>query len=113
MSFAHLFWWAIGAFGVGGAALIACGIFLGWPVVLAFLNTKLGRIVALIGAVLAAFVFVYGKGKSDGSAADKAKQEKENADFVNAQATRDAADAQLSDDQLNSRLRDNGNTGPR
>lgn len=104
MSIGNLFWWAIGTLGLGTTVLVVCGIVLGWPIVIAFLNTKLGRIGAIVGAVLVGFVFVYGKGKSDGAATVKTQEAKANADYVAKQDASNVAVAALPESELDKLL---------
>lgn len=103
-------WWLIGTVGVSGALMIGVGLIFGWPVII---GTKLGRTALAILTAGIGLVILYAKARAEGAAGQRTKQEKENAEFLGKVEASDAADAQLSDDELDRRLRDNGNTGPR
>lgn len=105
--------WLLGTLGLGGIVLLVLGLTIGSPVLLAFLQTKTGRIGAIAAAVALGVLALMSKERAAGIAAEKKRQENEDADFLNQLNATDAADAQLSDADLDKRLRDNGNTGPR
>jgi len=67
-------WWAIGAFGIGGALLFAAVLIFGWPVII---GTRLGRMALAVGAGIVAVFGVFLKGKSEGAAKERARQNAE------------------------------------
>jgi hypothetical protein len=70
-----LIWWAIGAIGLG--AVLGAILIFGWPVVVQFfLGTKIGRILLMVAAAIAAVFGVYLRGKAKGRAAERAKLKK-------------------------------------
>ncbi len=99
-------WWVVGVLGVGGALFAAAVIILGWPVLIAFAETKLGKIVIGIGTVGIGLVGLYLKGKSAGEAAQKAKQESDDAAFLQKQRQNADDVGRLSDAQLDNELLD-------
>ena len=99
----HWLWWAIGTFGIGGCILIAIGFFMGWPVIV---GTKIGRTALAILAALGGALLLFAKARADGAAAQKAKQDKENADFLAKQKRTDAGIAAASDADLDRVLTD-------
>lgn len=67
--------------------------------------TKVAGLGAIILAVLGAVGAIFLKGKSEGRAIERQKQEKADDDFLAAKRVRDAGIDQLSDDELDRRLR--------
>lgn len=106
--FAHPLWTLIGFLGAGGTIIAVFGLILGWPVVLAFLNTKIGRIGVAIAAAVVAVAALMSKERAAGAAAERKRQEDENAAFLNRQAQGDQKRAGASDADLDRMLRDNG-----
>ncbi len=66
-------WWVIGLFGIGGALAI---FFIGWPVVLAFAQTKLGRMTILILGAVATVLAAFAKGADVGYRRAENRREK-------------------------------------
>lgn len=99
----NLFWWLVGTFGVAGVVLGAAVLVFGWPVVI---GTKVGRLALALGAGVLALFGVYTKGRLAGEARQRAKQEKDNAAFLENKRRRDAGLDELSDDELDKLLRD-------
>lgn len=112
MSAWGLFWSVAGVLGIGGtiAAMFLFPAVL--PIVLAFLRTRTGQIVAGILAVLAALAGARLKGRSEGKAAERKRQEQDDEDFLANKRIRDAGFDGLSDDELDQRLREGAVTKP-
>lgn len=96
-------WWVIGLFGIGGTLAI---FFIGWPVVLSFAQTKLGRITIFILGAIATVLAAFAKGADVGYRRAENKRNKIAGREVNAakkEADRvrsldnDAIDRELSD----------------
>ncbi len=103
----HFLWWLIGFAGVGGTIAIVAGFLIGWPVVIQFfIGTKIGRMLALIGAAVLAIGFALLKARSQGAAAERQRQKDENDAFLKEQAKRDAVIRGSTDAALDDRLRE-------
>ena len=101
-----LIWWAVGGFGLSGVLLVGAILIFGWPVIVQFfLGTKIGRILLMVAAALAAVFGVYLKGRSEGRAAERAKHEKQTKKEVAAGAKRRKSIDALPDDEVKKRLR--------
>jgi hypothetical protein len=107
--------WLVATFGLGGAALILAAVVLGWPVVLTFLSTRLGRwllgALSLGGAVLVGLAALYRKGRDDGVTAAQTQQKESDDDFMEQLHRRDGAIDDLSDDDLDRLLHDSREPG--
>jgi hypothetical protein len=97
--FWQYFWWFFGAFGIAG--LVA--VFFLWPLVV---GTKLGKILVAIGLGTLGVLAVLARTRQQGVEAERRRQEKENADFLEAQRRRNADIDKLSRDELERLLHD-------
>lgn len=103
--FWQYFWLFFGAFGIGGVVLVI--IF--WPFIV---GTKLGRWLLAAGGGALAVLAILNRTRQEGARAERARQEKENADFLAAQKRRDAERSQLSNDDLDELLTDHRKPPP-
>lgn len=99
------FWWLFGVVGVGGIVLII--VF--WPLLA---GTKIGRMAIAIGAGVLGIFAILARARQQGAAAERQRQEKANADFLERQKHRDADIVGSTDADLDSLLRDKREPGP-
>lgn len=109
LDLSHWLWWAIGLFGAGGTLLIVLAALGFWPLII---GTRPGRLALAAVTAGIGLIILYAKVRAEGAASERARQEKEDAAFLDQVGARDAADAELGDAELDRRLRDNRNAGP-
>jgi type VI protein secretion system component VasK len=106
--FWSFFWWWFGLVGIGGVILT----FMFWPLLA---GTKIGRMLLAIGAAVLGALAMLARARQQGADAERKRQEKRNADWIEKQKHRDADIAGSTDAALDDRLRDrsrNPGAGP-
>lgn len=98
-------WWIVGTFGVGGTILAVIGLTVGWPLLFTALRTTVGRAALAVAAFAGLLLAVFLKGRREGRAAEKARQDKIDRKIIK-EATDDQKDvADLSGDDVDRELR--------
>jgi type VI protein secretion system component VasK len=97
--FWSFFWWWFAFAGIGGTILAI--VF--WPLIA---GTKIGRMLLAIGAAVLGALAMLARARQQGADAERKRQEKENADFLEAKRRRDADIDRLNRDDLERMLTD-------